>query len=90
MKKNKNTANAYTYTMKNMTNSTMYTVQELYIFYNHLKCHCKSFHLHQYFHCILQLAYQLVIFYTYNLHNLNILQDHMIYHTHIDNYFGSK
>ena len=74
--------------MKNMTDNTMYTLQELHIF-------SKSFHLnvissHQYFHCILQLAYQLVFFYTYNLRSLNVLQHRMLYHIHSHNGLDSK
>ena len=48
----------------------------------HLQFHYKSFHLHQYFHCILQLIYQLHFFYIYNFYSVNILQHHMIYHIH--------
>ena len=72
--------------MKNITNNTVYTVQELHTFYDHLKLHYQSFHFHQYFHYILQPVYQLVSFYIYNFQNLNILQHHMIYHIHIYNY----
>ena len=41
------------------------------MFYYHmmrkyLKFHYKVFHLKQYFHCILQLIYQLFFIYTYN------------------------
>ena len=50
--------------MKNITNNKMYTVQELHIFQDHSKDHYKSFHFH----------------YSYNFHNLNILQRHMIHH----------
>ena len=50
--------------MKNITNNKMYTVQELHIFQDHSKDHYKSFHFH----------------YSYNFHNLNILQRHVIHH----------
>ena len=64
--------------MKNMTNNAIYIAQDLHTF--SFKVVYKSFHLHQCFHYILQLDYQLVSFYIYNSHNLNILQNHMIYH----------
>ena len=48
--------------MKNITNDTIYTVQELHTFYHHLKLHDQSFHFHQYFHYSLQPVYQLVSF----------------------------
>ena len=63
--------------MKNMANNTMYTVQELHIFHNRLKYYYKPFHFHRYFHCILQLAYQLVFFGIYNSYSLNTLQHHI-------------
>ena len=44
---------------------------------------------HQYFHCILQIAYRLVSFYTYSLYNLNIIQHSMIYYVRIHNCLGS-
>ena len=44
--------------MKNITDNTIYTVQELHTFYDHLKLHYQSFHFHQYFH--------------YSLHSLSI------------------
>ena len=31
--------------MKNITYNTMYTVQELHIFHNHLELNCESFYL---------------------------------------------
>ena len=77
--------------IKNTTNNTIYTMQELHTFYKHsvelhLKFHYKAFHFHQYFYYILQLIYQLSFFYTYNFYNLNILQHHIIYHIHAHNY----
>ena len=77
--------------MTNTPNNSMYTARELHIFHNDLELNYKSFYLnvilsHQYFHCILQLIYQLTFFFTYNFHNLNILQHHMIYHIHNNNY----
>ena len=81
--------------MKNIAKKNMHTAQELHsqelhIFYNHLELNYKSFYfnvilLHQYFHYILQLTYQLTIFYTYTFYNLNILQHHMIDLIHIHN-----
>ena len=60
--------------MKTVANNTMYTVQELHFFYNHLELNYKSFYLdvffsHQYFHYILQLIYQLTFFYSYSFYN---------------------
>ena len=49
--------------------------------YNHLELNVIP--SHQYFQCICQLTYQLKFFYTYNFHNLNILQHDMIHHIHI-------
>ena len=78
--------------IKSTTSNTIYTMQELYMpFYKHsmelhLMFHYKAFHFHQYFNCILQLIYQLFLFYTYNSYNLNILQYHMIYRIHTHNY----
>ena len=46
--------------MKNMTNNTMYIMQELHTFYNHSNNYYKPFYFHQYFHYMLQLIYQLV------------------------------
>ena len=48
--------------MKNITNNTIYTVQEFHTFYHHLKLHDQSFYFHQYFHYSLQPVYQLVFF----------------------------
>ena len=45
---------------------------------------------HQYFQYILQLIFELILSYICNLHSLNILQHHMIYHIHIHNYQDSK
>ena len=81
--------------MKNTTNNTMYIVQELHTFYNHSmglhlkelhsKFHYEAFYFCQYFHCILQLIYQLICFYIYNFYNLTILQHHLIYQIHTHN-----
>ena len=76
--------------MKNIANNTMYTNQEMHIFYNHLELNYKSFYLdvtssHQYFHYVFQLIYQLTFFYTYSFYNLNIPQHHIIYHIYIHN-----
>ena len=74
----KNTTNNAMYSYKNHTyNNSM----ELYI-----KSHYKSFHFHQYFHCILLLIRQLSFFYIYNFFKLSILLCHMIYHIHNYNY----
>ena len=72
--------------MKNITNNTMYTAQELHIFHNHLEVNYKSFQLnvifsHQYLQYILQLIYQLTI---------NILHHHMIFLILIHKYLDSK
>ena len=48
--------------MKNMTNNTMYIIQELHTFHNPSNYHYKSFYSHQYFHYMLQQIYQLVFF----------------------------
>ena len=77
--------------MKNVTNNTMYVVQELYAFYIHLKYLYKTFHLnsilsHQCFLFIFQLMYRLTFFCTYNFHNLYTLLCHMIYHIHMSSY----
>ena len=82
--------------MKNITKSPMYIVQELrsqnYLFFHyHLELNYKSFYSgvifsHQYFLYIFQLIYQLVFFYTYSFHYVNITLHHMIYHIHIRNY----
>ena len=76
--------------IKNMINNTIYIVQELHIFHNHLQFYYKSFHFHQYFHYTLQLVYQLVFSYIYDFHNVNILQHNMIYYIHIHNHLDSK
>ena len=55
----------------------------------HLKSHYKAFNVHQYFRYILQLIYQLIFFYTYNFYNVNILQHHIIYHTHTHSSSGN-
>ena len=62
--------------MKNTTNNTIYTVQELHIFYKHSmelhlmklhlmglhpKFHHKAFHFHQYFYYIPQVIYHYFI-----------------------------
>ena len=60
--------------IKIMANNTMYTVQEVHTIYNHSKFHYKSFHFHQYFHCILlQLIHQLFYSYTCNSYSVNIV-----------------
>ena len=59
-------------------------------FHNHSNYHYKSFHFHQHFHRILQLAYQLVFFCIYNFYSLNTLQHHIIYHILIHNYQDPK
>ena len=46
--------------MKNIANNTMYTNQEMHIFYNHLELNYKSFYLdvissHQYFNYIFSI-----------------------------------
>ena len=76
MKIDKNTANKHMLVMKNIASNTMYNfllfykhsmelhVMELYLVKLHPKFHYKAFHFHQYFHYILQLIYQLSIFYT--------------------------
>ena len=46
--------------MKNMTNNTMYIMQEIHTFYNHSNNYYKPFYFHQCFHYMLQLIYQLV------------------------------
>ena len=74
--------------MKNIANNTMYTMQELHFFHNHLELNYKLFYFevipsHQSFHYILQLIYQLSVFCTYSFYILNILQHHMNYHIHI-------
>ena len=90
MKVDKNTAN-HMLVIKNTTNNTVYTMQELHAFLKHLmKLHpidlYLKFHFHKYFRYILQLIYQLSFFYTYNFYDLNILQYHIIYHIHTHNY----
>ena len=75
--------------MRNMTNNTMYNVQELHAFsqsFNGIERHYKSFHFHQYFHYIFQLIYQLFSFYNCNFYNLNIALYHIIYHIDIHKY----
>ena len=57
--------------MRNMTNNTMYIIQELHTFFIHLKYYCKSCYLNaipsdQYFHYILQIIYRLTFFCTYS------------------------
>ena len=81
--------------MKNITNNTMYIVQELHIFSCSFKVNYKSFYSdlipsHQYFHYVLQLIHQLTFFYTYHFSNLNILHHHMIFHIHLYNCQDSK
>ena len=82
--------------MKNVTNNIMYTILcNCIFFHNHLDLNYKSFNFdlipsHQYFSDILQLIYQVRFFYTYSFYNLNILQNHMVYHIHIHNYLDSK
>ena len=53
------------------------------LFHNLLKVNYNTFHFHQYFNYILRLIYELIVFYTYNFHNLNILQHYTIYHIRI-------
>ena len=76
--------------IKNTTNNTIYTMQELHNFYKHSKelylMELYHFHFHKYFHYILQLIFQLLFFYTYNFYNINILQYRMIYHIHTHNF----
>ena len=77
--------------IKNTENNIIYTIQEPDVLLLSLdkiisKVSYKAFHFHQYFHCILQLIYQLFFFYTYNFYNLNILEYDMIYHIHTHNY----
>ena len=52
--------------MKNVTKNTMYIVQELHFFYNHLKLNyeylLEVISSHQYFQDILQIIYQLTFF----------------------------
>ena len=71
--------------IKNTTNNTIYTMQELHKHYKHSmelhlkelrsKSHYKAFHFQQCFHYILQLIYQLFFFCTFNF-----------YHIHTHNY----
>ena len=72
--------------MKNMTNNTVYTVQDPHRFYDYSKYRYKSFHFHQYIHFIVELIDRLTFFYTYNFYRLNIVQYHMIYHIHNQDY----
>ena len=41
----------------------------------------------QHFQYILQLIYELISFYIYSFHSLNIHQHHMVYHIHTHNYY---
>ena len=70
--------------IRNTTNNSIYTTQELHTFYKHsmdlysMELHSVElylkFHFHKYFHYTLQLIYQLFFFNNYNFYNLNILQ----------------
>ena len=78
--------------IKNTTNNTIYIPCKNYILFNkHLmelnlmELYLK-FHFHKYFYYILQFIYQLDFFCTYNFYILDILQHHIIYHTHTHNF----
>ena len=71
--------------IKNMTNNTMYIVQELHNFYNNLQFHYKSLSSHQYSHYTPQTYYQLFLFCTYIFYNLHITLHQMNYNIHNHN-----
>ena len=48
--------------IENMTDNTMYIVQELHNFYIHLQFHYKLFSSHQYSHYTPETYYQLFLF----------------------------
>ena len=70
--------------MKNMTKNTICIVQELHTFLFRAVLQITSFPSIFPLHSSTSLS--TFFFYSYNFHNPNIFEDHMIYHTHIHNY----
>ena len=75
--------------MKNIENNPLYTVQKLHLCLFLAEDFQLTLFL-QYFQYILQLVYQLIFSWIFNLNSLNTHQHHKIYHIRTHNYEDSK